>query len=187
MKKGIIFLMVLTISVISCKKGGTKNDIEIIEVDTEKKQTTSGKNADYEDIALNVKFSDSRYNDVYRHYIYIKNALVNSDVEGAKVGAQNIGTAFANLGVEQILMDEAYYISSEDNLELQREAFSVLGNEITKVLSTAHIASGKIYKQYCPMAFDFKGAYWLSTEKAIRNPYFGDAMLECGEVKEEIQ
>ena len=187
MKKGIVFLSILVIILTSCKKEGNKNAIEIIEVTPGNEQIISDKNVGYESTVLNVKFSDSRYNDVYKHYIHIKNALVNSDIEGAKVGAQNIGTAFANLGVDQVLMDEAYYISSEDDLELQREAFSVLGNEVTKILSKAHIASGKIYKQYCPMAFDFKGAYWLSTEKEIRNPYFGDAMLKCGEVKEEIK
>jgi Cu(I)/Ag(I) efflux system membrane fusion protein len=35
------------------------------------------------------------------------------------------------------------------------------------------------------MAFD-TGAYWISDSKEIRNPYFGDAMLTCGEVKKEL-
>jgi hypothetical protein len=34
------------------------------------------------------------------------------------------------------------------------------------------------------MAFDDKGAYWLSEMKEIRNPYFGDRMLKCGETRE---
>jgi Cu(I)/Ag(I) efflux system membrane fusion protein len=37
---------------------------------------------------------------------------------------------------------------------------------------------------FCPMAFGNKGAYWLQTEKKIRNPYFGTKMLGCGEIKE---
>ena len=41
-----------------------------------------------------------------------------------------------------------------------------------------------VYKQYCPMADEDRGAYWLSKEKEVLNPYFGDAMLKCGEVKE---
>jgi Cu(I)/Ag(I) efflux system membrane fusion protein len=39
-----------------------------------------------------------------------------------------------------------------------------------------------VYKEYCPMAFDNKGAYWLSESEEIRNPYFGKSMLTCGEV-----
>ncbi|MEL6534379.1 MAG: efflux RND transporter periplasmic adaptor subunit [Bacteroidota bacterium] len=44
-----------------------------------------------------------------------------------------------------------------------------------------------VYYQYCPMALEDQGAYWLSKEKEIRNPYFGDAMLACGEVREYVE
>jgi membrane fusion protein, copper/silver efflux system len=40
----------------------------------------------------------------------------------------------------------------------------------------------KVYRQFCPMAFDDKGAFWLSESDEILNPYFGDMMLNCGEV-----
>ena len=36
------------------------------------------------------------------------------------------------------------------------------------------------------MAFDNKGAYWLSEEKEIRNPYFGSKMLTCGETADSV-
>ena len=49
------------------------------------------------------------------------------------------------------------------------------------------LQSGTIYKQYCPMAFNNEGAYWLSESKDIMNPYFGDRMLKCGRVDAEIQ
>jgi hypothetical protein len=32
-----------------------------------------------------------------------------------------------------------------------------------------------------------KKAYWLSPDKAIKNPYYGSAMLTCGKVTETIQ
>jgi hypothetical protein len=37
------------------------------------------------------------------------------------------------------------------------------------------------------MAKNGDGAYWLASEKEIKNPYYGDDMLNCGEVKEEIK
>lgn len=37
------------------------------------------------------------------------------------------------------------------------------------------------------MAFDDEGAYWFSDSKEIRNPYFGDVILKCGETKEKIE
>jgi hypothetical protein len=32
-----------------------------------------------------------------------------------------------------------------------------------------------------------QGAFWLSNEKEIKNPYFGDMMLKCGSIKETLQ
>ena len=44
------------------------------------------------------------------------------------------------------------------------------------------------YLKYVPvhMAFDSKGAYWISDSKSIQNPYMGSKMQTCGEVKEEL-
>ena len=44
-----------------------------------------------------------------------------------------------------------------------------------------------LYVQKCPMANSNKGAIWISTEKEIKNPYYGDAMLTCGSVIEIIK
>jgi Cu(I)/Ag(I) efflux system membrane fusion protein len=43
------------------------------------------------------------------------------------------------------------------------------------------------YYQYCPMANGDQGAYWFSSTKEIRNPYFGDMMLSCGETRETLK
>jgi hypothetical protein len=37
------------------------------------------------------------------------------------------------------------------------------------------------------MAFNNKGAYWISSSKDILNPYFGDKMLKCGRVDSEVK
>ena len=55
------------------------------------------------------------------------------------------------------------------------------------MIKVAEITSGEVYKQYCPMAFEGKGGYWLSNSKEVRNPYYGDKMLKCGSVQETIQ
>jgi len=45
----------------------------------------------------------------------------------------------------------------------------------------------KVYVEFCPMADNNSGAYWLSKEEKVINPYFGEAMLTCGEVKQVIE
>ena len=37
------------------------------------------------------------------------------------------------------------------------------------------------------MANNNKGAIWLSREEEIKNPYFGDLMLSCGEIQDIIK
>jgi len=37
------------------------------------------------------------------------------------------------------------------------------------------------------MAFDNRGASWIQSQEEINNPYFGETMLRCGEVKEVLQ
>jgi len=44
----------------------------------------------------------------------------------------------------------------------------------------------KVFVAFCPMADSNKGAYWLSKEEKVINPYFGNAMLTCGEIKQVI-
>jgi Cu(I)/Ag(I) efflux system membrane fusion protein len=36
------------------------------------------------------------------------------------------------------------------------------------------------------MAKNGKGAFWLSEIRNIRNPYFGNKMIDCGETKETL-
>jgi Cu(I)/Ag(I) efflux system membrane fusion protein len=81
---------------------------------------------------------------------------------------------------------EAIVAAKGDDIEKKREHFSAFSEAMFKVLKTANLKNGGVYQQYCPMAFNDKGANWLSAESEIKNPYFGKKMLECGEVKDSL-
>ncbi len=49
------------------------------------------------------------------------------------------------------------------------------------------LSDGTVYYQDCPMVNGDKGAFWLSTFREIKNPYFGEAMLSCGETRETLE
>ncbi|NJB86088.1 Cu(I)/Ag(I) efflux system membrane fusion protein [Lewinella marina] len=70
-------------------------------------------------------------------------------------------------------------LAGAEELEEQRREFGFLSQALINTL-TAFGANDTLYVQHCPMAFDNEGANWLSADPAIRNPYFGDAMLTCG-------
>ena len=55
------------------------------------------------------------------------------------------------------------------------------------MLKKADLKNAGVYREYCPMAFDEKGAYWLSNDPEIKNPYFGNKMLDCGDVEDSLK
>ncbi|MGB5928712.1 MAG: DUF3347 domain-containing protein, partial [Cyclobacteriaceae bacterium] len=82
--------------------------------------------------------------------------------------------------------NDAVSINVTQNIDMQRKSFEGLSATMYALAKTFG-TEDKLYYQYCPMAFDNKGAYWISAEEEIMNPYFGDAMLKCGRVEETIE
>jgi Cu(I)/Ag(I) efflux system membrane fusion protein len=78
-------------------------------------------------------------------------------------------------------------IQASSDIEQQRKAFSALSDSVYKSIKAFGLGGATAYYEYCPMAFDNEGAYWLSDAEQIRNPYFGDKMLTCGSVKEKLK
>ena len=77
-----------------------------------------------------------------------------------------------------------------DDIESQRVNFDDLSNELTSVLKFYGLSSNitkTLYVKYCPMALGNKGTYWISSSRDIRNPYFDQTILKCGETRDLIR
>jgi len=96
----------------------------------------------------------------------------------------SIISLFASL--KNNVQQTAMQIPGEKNWEDKRRSLQASSDMLFDLLRTVQYKGGKVYQQFCPMAFDNAGANWLSANPDIRNPYFGDKMLECGEVKDSI-
>tara|TARA_R110000737_G_scaffold131637_1_gene163399 strand:- start:1877 stop:3673 length:1797 start_codon:yes stop_codon:yes gene_type:complete len=137
---------------------------------------------------------------VLNNYLALKNSLVNSNTSTTRDNGKQL---IANLGkVDMSLVKgeaHIYWMSQVDiikqnteklvatkDLKKQRDVFITLSNSIINVTKAFGVEKGKYYVQFCPMAQDNKGAFWLSTDKSIKNPYYGDEMLTCGSNKETI-
>ena len=160
-------LMLAIVSFVSCKNE-TKNEKNISNSDT----TTMAQ----------LSFEDENVDKQFQHYIHLKTALVNSDMDEAKSGAQMLLENTDDDALKELLSK----ISESSDIEEQRRLFSDVTEKMTGIVNES-ISSGKVYQQFCPMAFNNEGGYWLSTEEEIRNPYFGDRMLKCGKVTETIK
>lgn len=134
-------------------------------------------------------------------YIDLKNALVESNSSLANDKAANV---LASLGmIKMELLDgeahelwmkynnaikaHATMITETRDLAEQREQFSFLSDALINSLQAFGTDGETYFVQHCPMAKDNQGADWISDEKAIRNPYFGDKMMKCGSVKIELR
>ncbi|WP_425657649.1 efflux RND transporter periplasmic adaptor subunit [Tenacibaculum ascidiaceicola] len=136
----------------------------------------------------------------YDGYIGLKDALVKTDANAAKTSAENLQKELTLVDMKLLTNEEAHKqwmqlipalkssnieIAKTTDVDTQRKYFKVLSEHFIVVVQSFGI-NEVAYKQYCPMADSDKGAYWLSKEKQVLNPYFGDMMLKCGEVKETI-
>ena len=121
-------------------------------------------------------------------YYKVKDALVETNSADAALYAQELSTLTSNDPIwSDVTLHAGEMAVSQDDVEKQREAFERLSNALYDAFQAANPNGATIYVQYCPMAFNDKGAYWLSSEEEIFNPYFGDKMLHCGVVKETIE
>jgi hypothetical protein len=124
-------------------------------------------------------------------YIGVKNALVGSNATLAKTRSAELLAALSApvKGLQPAqqkllatyldkLKSDSRHISEATVIDRQREYFAGLSKNMYSLLSGLKLNSTTVYQQYCPM----KKAAWLSESEDIRNPYYGDDMLECGKV-----
>ncbi|MCT4602027.1 MAG: efflux RND transporter periplasmic adaptor subunit [Marinifilum sp.] len=86
----------------------------------------------------------------------------------------------------ELLHNHLADITKTSDMEQQRKAFKPFNEELIASMKSLGTGENKVYIQYCPMADNDTGAYWLSLEEKIMNPYFGDVMLHCGEVTDTL-
>ncbi len=72
------------------------------------------------------------------------------------------------------------------NIVHQREHLVLLSKDFYDIAKT-YGTEKPVYKIFCSMYDNDKGAYWISDSKEVKNPYYGASMLDCGVVEEEIK
>ena len=138
---------------------------------------------------------------VFDNYMQIEKALVNDNSELPKKAAGDLLKSIANVDMkllkeepahshwmllEKELKNSATEISKTSDIKTQRDHFIHLSAHLINAVKTFGI-NQKVYVDYCPMVNNDAGAFWLSTEEEILNPYFGASMLRCGEISDEIE
>ncbi|WP_187261370.1 DUF3347 domain-containing protein [Pontibacter beigongshangensis] len=132
-------------------------------------------------------------------YLKVKDALVAEDAKTAQSAASEIEKLADSMPVATLQEDQKQFAEEQRDkikessaamakaadLAAQRNELEQLSEATFALTKAFGAANADLYYQHCPMAFNDKGAYWLSSEKEIRNPYYGKSMLKCG-TNEEI-
>jgi membrane fusion protein, copper/silver efflux system len=140
-------------------------------------------------------------NPLYATYLKWKDALTNDDFAEAQKMAVNTKSILdkINMGLfkgeahdawmnfQGSLSNSLEHVQHLSDIEQLRKAFLPVSATMIVMANTFKPLDETIYVLHCPMADNNKGADWLSSEKEIRNPYFGSSMLTCGEVTKEIR
>ncbi len=192
MKNIIGALAIAAITFASCNNAGNKNTDADVKIDS----SATGMQSDNMQVQ-----KESPMHGILTGYLQVKNALANDNGNDAADGGKVISEAMAKLdksllsavqtkaynAVADDLKENAEHINENSGkIDHQREHFEMLSQDMYDLVKSFD-KTQTLYKDFCPMANDKKGAFWISETKEIKNPYLGKKMPTCGEVKEEIK
>lgn len=149
---------------------------------------------------VEVKQEKNQLEKVYENYFQLKDALVSSNGNKASEVSKSMVTAISQVKMELLdndvhmvwmkvlknLTEDAEHIVETKDLKHQRDHFMTLSKNVYALMKAEKL-SKPVYYQFCPMANDGKGANWLSYENAVKNPYYGSMMLNCGKTVETLK
>ncbi|QED37162.1 DUF3347 domain-containing protein [Antarcticibacterium arcticum] len=198
---GIAMLVIASLTAVSCKNNNEEGSVDHSTMDHENMNADSdmmeGGAQPSQDV-MGSENEDSQTGRIVNDYLELKDALVADNIKDAAKAGEGLVKAFEEFdmseyeeGQQQELTEiiedakeHAEHITMSD-IAHQREHFDILSVDLADMLEITG-SPKTLYQQFCPMYNSNKGAIWLSTSEEIRNPYFGQSMLTCGEVQKEI-
>ena len=206
--KTLIFslLAIGTFALTSCKEN--KEQKNSTDTTMQHNMSTMSDSAAMGNMAMNkeVSVTDAKkttadLTELYSHYTHLTFALSGDDDKEAVSAAKGILTSFPKIDkngfsseqkkefadLESSIREHAEHIADNaGKIDHQREHLDIMSADFYDLLKDFGTPK-PVYKIFCPMFNDNKGAFWLSDSREVKNPYYGKEMLSCGEVQEEIK
>ena len=135
-------------------------------------------------------------------YLQMKNALAKDNGKDAETAGSAMVVTLAQVDMKSLsdvqmksymdiaddMKEHAEHIGANaGKIAHQREHFIMLSKDIADLVKSFGNGGQTLYKDFCPMANEGKGAIWISEVKESKNPYLGSKMPDCGSVKETIK
>ena len=175
------------------KSGNRNHKHQVITIDGTISETAGLKSFRVSDVFR------SQLKKLFSDYLILSETLVDSNVPQTIEAADNLVETINQVDAQMLagetrkawtdqqkaLVSTMDYFTKTEDLDLLRKAFSDLSDRLYHTLVTFEVQTGG-FRMYCPMAFDNNGGFWLSGSEEIRNPYMGQQMLTCGNIKHEL-
>ena len=120
-------------------------------------------------------------------YFKVSRSLSGDDAETARLHQAALLRAAEVLPAApdtKAFKDAVTAMTRHEEIAEIREAFEPVSVGLSALVAqNGEDNVGNVYVVHCPMAFESKGADWLSEAPIIENPYFGSDMFSCGSVK----
>ncbi len=166
----------------------------------ETKEDTKEETSMKMDMEVDARFK-AQISGVVTSYLTLKDAFVATDVKDAVAKAKAVKAKMFKVDMALLKGDNHIMwmdmkkpidsnldkIIASSDIETQRLAFADVTDGVYKTIKMFNVTGLNVYYQFCPMSRDGEGAFWLSKESEIKNPYYGEAMLSCGETKETLK
>ncbi len=119
-------------------------------------------------------------------YLMLKDAFVSDSLPLVDAANTNLVITIGTTIVTQqvMLLQQAVQLAAATTLKDKRFVFKDMAKPLQQIISGT--TTTKLYVQHCPMAYNNKGAYWVSNVAEIKNPYYPKQMLDCGEVTDSL-
>lgn len=127
--------------------------------------------------------------------------MVSDNSRNASKAGQQLLVAFKNfdetsltetqkkqfLDIKEDAAEHAEHIVKNGNdIHHQREHFETLSIDINDLITLLG-TDKQLYRDFCSMYNNGKGAIWISETKEIKNPFLGSKSPSCGVIQKEIK
>ncbi len=192
------FALVALISSCSGKKTeSTEQDEHQHMAATEMSDASTSEIKVFENIDGSVK---TQISGLLTNYLALNKALTVDNNEVAKTEVKTFADNLAKFDMTKLVGEQMDFyhiqlakissslksINESANIEESRTQLSDVSEGMYALVKAYHSNESELYYQFCPMANNHAGAFWLSETKEIVNPYMGQKMLTCGMTKEKL-
>jgi hypothetical protein len=148
-------------------------------------------------------FNES-FSNLLQSYYSLKNAFINADTSKAHSAAMQLMQHADSLNIGELKGDSSGMISetakyfaatisgsakniaNANNTDDKLREFNMITDALWSLTRTVKYNGQKVYYQFCPLAFDNTGGYWLSDKIDSGNPYMAQQGKDCSQVNDSL-